>query len=296
MSPFRDHDDPRADTPEDLARALDHLPPARPRPEFAAELERRFLAEATVDAPPSPGAAPRAFAPAARVRPRGRRWVHVVAIAAAAAIALAVWRWPYPSQWQVIEENRFDAVSVDGRVFGFDQRTELAEALVNGSVIETREDGLDLRLGERLAVALGADTALQLVHVPEPAVGAQIRLETLRGHVSFATGPEFPGNELVVRTRDVQVAVTGTEFAIDVDGAGTCVCCADGEVRAVMPTAPTARDEEPRRTNDAGESEALAIESGKNAFFAREAGTAVEGTAVEEHLLPIARIRAAWDR
>jgi ferric-dicitrate binding protein FerR (iron transport regulator) len=290
----QDSSDPRLDTPADLAAALDRLPPVRARAEFQAELQRRF-----VDAP-IPVAAPppsRSFAPI-EAPPRRSRWLQIVTIAAAAGIAVLLWRWPYAPNWTVLGGSRFDHVTVDGKSFTFDQREELAAALHDGVEIDTGEGQLDLRLDQRVALHLGSQTTLMLVRVPEPAMGAEITLEAKNGSVAVVTGPEFAGAGLVVRSPDADARVVGTEFAVDIFAAGTCVCCAAGHVRVLpvgteLTPAPVDPTEE---SDDTPAVDARAVAPNRNNWIDRDRSKPVEeGDADAGHLAPLQRLRGAWN-
>jgi ferric-dicitrate binding protein FerR (iron transport regulator) len=293
-----DSSDPRLDTPADLAAALDRLPPVRARAEFEAELRRRF-----VDAPVPIAAPPpvRSIAPI-EAPPRRSRWLQVVTIAAAAGIAMLLWRWPYAPNWSVLGGSQFEHVTVDGKSFTFEQQEELAEALHDGVEIETGEGQLDLRLDQRLAVHLGPQTTLVLLRVPEPAMGAEIMLEAKSGHVAVVTGPEFAGAGLVVRSPDADARVVGTEFAVDIIPAGmwagTCVCCAAGQVRVLpvgteLAPAPVDPTEEP---DDMPADDVSAVGAGRNNFVHRDRFKPVEaGEADADHLAPLQQLRGAWE-
>jgi hypothetical protein len=250
-SPSRpDGPDPHPD-PE-LATALESWRPPPAQPAFREELRARFLAGEGAQSPAAESAAgraaPRAIPPAGGGA--GLRWFPWAAAAGLAAALLLYFlgpgsgpgsgpggrqgagpRAPHGLAWTVLEGSRGDGLSVDGASFSTAEPARLVAALAPGAVLETgAATRLQLKLDRRLVLELGPHSRLTLASLPPQATPGALLLDAERGGLRIVTGPGFEGSSLTVGSPDALVRVVGTEFAVDVDAQGTCVCCTGGTV------------------------------------------------------------------
>lgn len=269
-----------ADEPRDaeIERLLGDLPRPAASAAFRARSREQFLAvdgarEAQV-APSGPRQVP--------VRTRAFPFVWPLVIAASIAFVLFfVMSRDSRSRWSVVEtaagaHYKIDELPVDDR-----DPARLLDLLQTARQIETADAGLVVRLSDQFLVELGPHTKVSGMSFPAAGMYS-IRAES--GSLRVCTGPGFSGNRLRILTDHMESSVVGTVFGLDVEAAGTCLCCAQGVVKC-----------DPR---DGGGSKP--VEAGQMCFAYPTGKAAARGAAVEEHLEPLRRLqeRAAtiWQR
>jgi ferric-dicitrate binding protein FerR (iron transport regulator) len=229
-----DHDD----LGPDAARARDavrDLPPASADPEFRARLREGFVAGTLTAVVPETGDAdgdpPRAVAGPRAWWSRPPLWVP---LAAAAALALVLGIGNQAPAWQVTLLEGAGEVSVDGKVYATSDRVALAQALARGGELRlSPEVAMDLVSAGQVAVGMHPGAAMTLSPAPPRWWDRRARFEVHTGEVFITTGGAFSGAQLVVATREAQVEVVGTTFAVEALPQGTCVCVHEGRVRVM---------------------------------------------------------------
>lgn len=253
---------------EALERALRLVAPPAARPAFKTELRARFLAAegAREPAPAAPIDAARdsrrgtasasgrdaAGGDAGNAGDAGRDTVRrrfpfvpfVVLAAAAAVVAMFFAVGESVQPWRVIDARGNGSVVVDGIEIDPDDAARFERALGSARSIDTR--GRDLRIVRGEEVVLDLASGTRLAQMRFPAAGPY-SLFADAGSLRVATGASFGGRSLRVQTRDLDLDVVGTVFAVDVEDGGSCVCCLEGRV-AVQPKSDAAsRPVEPGR-------------------------------------------------
>lgn len=277
---------------EALERALRLVAPPAARPEFKSELRGRFLAADGV-----PESAPIASIDAARDSGRGtatgsarddagsagrdtvrRRFPLVplfVLAAAAAVVALFFSVGESVQPWRVIDARGSGMVVVDGIEIDPDDAARFERALASARSIDTRLRELRMVRGSEVVLDLGPGTRLAQIRFP---AAGPYSLFTDAGSLRVATGDAFGGKKLRVQTRDLDLDVVGTVFAVDVEAEGSCVCCLEGSV-AVQPKAEAA---------------AKPVEPGRMCFASSDRTHAVVwGASMPAHSAPLETLRAA---
>ena len=191
------------------ARALvpQPSPPARRRAQLA------FLSEvASVQAPPPPS--------------RGYR--AIVWLAAAAAIVLVTFLVPEPDRWRVVLDGQ---LALDEETFGPGEEDRLAAELESSGWIESQAERVRFTLAGALELELAPGSSLHFPPLPELDGLRPLDFELARGEAYLRTLASYPGNPILVHTDGADVALSGTTVGILVDGAGTCVCVAEGTAR-----------------------------------------------------------------
>lgn len=259
MSDGRDHGRRDAEPGPDLRRALQQLERPAARPEFRAALRERFL-DVGEERPGTATPAARAGAP-----PPRRLLLLAGTLAAAAAIVLTMLltksRAPL---WRVHPSSTASTVVVDGIALRGDDAASLVAALETARELEAR--GGTLRVCVRDEAWIEITDGTRLSQMKFAAAGPyQVRTDT--GSLAVATLPAFAGRGMRVVTQDVDVQVTGTTFAVDVDAEGSCVCILEGTVRC-QPAGETLRP----------------VAAGEMCFSFRNRAAPVWGPACEPHL------------
>ncbi len=191
-------------------------------PAFKRGLRDAFLEGALPPVLPSP---PRSA--------RSMSWrFRLIGAALATAAGLLLWTTlvrPTPSPWRVQPAGFVAAeVTVDAQSLAGLSAQEVGRRLVGARHLATGNAPLRVEWGRVLLLELGPNSAVELSGLELSRT--DLALASERGSLRLATGPDFPGRQLELRTPDVEVAVVGTVFGIDIEAYGTCVCCAEGEV------------------------------------------------------------------
>lgn len=250
--------DPRDEVEPDLRRALEHARRPVARPEFRAELGRRFLDGA-------------ARAPVDRPRRRLALVVAAVSVAAAVVVALFLTRERAPT-WRVHPASTVATVVVDGVAIPIADGARLVDALGTAREVEVRGGTLRVGVRDEAWIELGDGTRLSQMRFP--AAGAyQARADS--GSLRVATLPKFGGRGMRVLTADFDLQVVGTTFGVDVDARGSCLCTLDGTVEC----------------KPVGEKAMRAVGGGAMCFARHDGGAPTWGTAHEAHLGPLRSLR-----
>jgi hypothetical protein len=282
-----------------LERALRGVEPAQARAGFRAELRQRFLDVSQLA--PGPHAAVDAAGPARAVQdraaqdranqgratqgrelgreaghaaPRRRIALLVAPLAAAAALVLfLLLDRPRPRVWEVLDGTSAGVCLVDGRRFDTREREPLCEALASASEIDSLDATLRLAVRDEALVELAPRTRVSAARFS--AAGAWT-LRADEGSLRIATLPGFRGRGLTVHTPDLDVRLSGTALAVDVEPQGTCVCCLEG----TLDCRPDGCEPGP-------------VASGAMCFGYRDRRPAARGAAYEPHVAPLRELMAA---
>lgn len=196
------------------------------RPAFRSDLKERFLAGPEL-APSraAPGvSAPRRPAPLGRVFPFV--WPLVVA-ASITFLVVYVMRRDATMRWRVVGVDGGGQYVVDGARVHSSEGTRLLDLVQTAREIETFDAGLRLQLNDELVLELAPRTRVSELSFP-PA--NPYTIHSGAGSVRVTTGPGF-ANRLRLLTNDLEMAVVGTTFGVDIEADGTCLCCLSGTVK-----------------------------------------------------------------
>ena len=222
-----------------LASLLDGFQPEPARAEFRQELLEQFLRGDQRKARPqvrrSVRSARRRAAPRS-ARKQSWRWRLLVGGGLAAAAALLLWfrsSHEAGSDWSVQSDlSAHQDLMIDGKRPSASGPAALAKRLNTARILETGQQGLNLRFGDLLYLEMGPESILDLSGMPADGDEGDLTLASSKGIFRLATGPDFGGGRrLVFDTPDIEASVVGTIFGVDVyPEKGTCVCCIESEV------------------------------------------------------------------
>jgi hypothetical protein len=244
-------------------------------PAFRARLKEQFLATAG----PVPDVMPPVMVPR-RTRMFPFLWPFVLA-ASVAFILHYVISHDANVRWHVVGTEGGGEYVIDGRRMHSSETGKLLDAVQTAHEIETFDAGLRLQLADDLMLDLAPKTRVSQLSFPAAHVYS---IYANVGSLRITTGPNFPGNRLRVMTDDMETAVVGTTFALDVEALGTCLCCIDGTVKC------DARDTRGMQPADAGRM-CFAFHTGKKPLW---------GEAVPQHVEPLEKLKsfaaAVWKK
>jgi ferric-dicitrate binding protein FerR (iron transport regulator) len=211
-----------------MERALALVPRPAPRPEFLRDLRTQFMNVAAAQtAAPTHAARPKRT----QARTRIPVWAIAAGILAVAASALAVFalRGPGGARWTPVDgRTPRSPLIVDGRSVA---PHELADAIADPAVahtIITGPEGLWLWLDGSVCCEIAPDSEVEVGPIPRD--GASLVIVARKGTLRACTADQFVGSRMDVKTPQLDLVVTGTAFAIDIEEDGTCVCCLEGQV------------------------------------------------------------------
>jgi len=157
-------------------------------------------------------------------------WIPIPVAAAVLLFALFLPR-PAPT-WAVQAMHGEGQIEIDGQILAADESALVARALGSGGRVRTLEEvSLDLRLDDRLLLALdeGADVTLPVL--AEPGAPGPLISEVHHGELRIKTGPGFPGTELHILTTEGRTEIVGTIISVYKADDYTCVCVLEGTAR-----------------------------------------------------------------
>jgi hypothetical protein len=155
------------------------------------------------------------------------RWTWLLAPVAAAAILLVVMMLPSTApMWTVYGQGQ---VEIGGQVLSLDDPQAIARALESGGEVLVLEgSSLDLRLDDRLVLALVEGTEATVPAPPGRGSEVPLVYEVRDGELRIMTGPGFPGAALHVLTAESRTEIVGTVVSVYKGGGYTCVCVLEG--------------------------------------------------------------------
>jgi ferric-dicitrate binding protein FerR (iron transport regulator) len=190
----------------------------RADPAFRERLKRQF----------SDGTISQAAGRREPAAPRGLpRWGWLFVPAAAVVVLLVVLLLPDPAPyWTVYGHGQ---VEIDGEVYSLDRPQLITRALEDGGEIHVLEaSSLDLRLDDRLILALVEGTEATVPAPLSRGSESPLAYEVRHGELRIKTGPEFPGAELRVFTPESLTEIVGTIVSVYKGDGYTCVCVLEG--------------------------------------------------------------------
>lgn len=270
--------------PDSRDRELERLLEQARRPAataaFRARLRDEFLSSPGTATEPVP-ADGRPTSEPRRVQPRSRIFPFVWPLVVAASIAFLihfVLSRDANLRWRVIGVGGGGEFIVDGRKIHSSEGTRLQDALQTAREIETFEAGLRLQLADEIVVELGPKTRVSQLSFP-PAQSYSAYTNT--GSLRMTTGPGY-ANRMRVLTDTLEMVVVGTTFGVDVEEAGTCLCCTSGMVKC------DARDGRGM----------LPVEAGHMCFAFRSGQKPLWGDVARHHAEPLEKLasfaNSAW--
>jgi hypothetical protein len=188
---------------------------------FRARLKREFI-DGTISAPAVSQHEPRARA----------RWWWIL-VPAAAAVLLFVLFMPGPaSTWVMQGVEGEGQIEIEGQTLTTGAPDLIGRALGSGGRVRVPEGvSLDLRLNDRLLLALVAGTDATVPAPLEPNAESPLIAEVHAGDLMIKTGPGFPGTELHIITTDGRTEIVGSVVAVYKGDGYTCVCVLEGTAR-----------------------------------------------------------------
>lgn len=190
---------------------------------FRERLKREFVSGTIAERAPARGK------PRSRRSPRGW-WVLVPAAAGVLLFALLLPR-PAPT-WLVQDVHGQGRVEIDGRTLAADEPSLVARALGSGGRVRIPEGvSLDVRLGDRLILALDEGADMTVPGLPERGRRGLLIGKLHDGELRIKTGPGFPGTELRVLTAEGTTEIVGTVVSVYKGDGYTCVCVLEGTAR-----------------------------------------------------------------
>jgi len=211
----------RAEPSAELARELDRFGAVTARAEFRETLRHHFVGGAAER--PRRAAQPPSQVPAA-ARRQSWRW-RLVGGSLAAAAALLV--------YIALFTTAYGGLRVNGELVA--RRVgpaELQRRLASAETIRTGSQPVRVRLGDAVLIEMEAESELDLTRARLASQAGPLILEGKAGRFRVATGPAFAGTvgKLSFHAPFARIEVTGTVFGVDIEAAGTCVCCTQGSV------------------------------------------------------------------
>ena len=157
-------------------------------------------------------------------------WAWVLVPAAAAVLLLAIFlpRNSAPA-WSIQAVHGEGVIEVEGQPLPTGEPERIAQALVAGGHLLLPDGiGLDLRLDDRLILAVDKGSDVTLQALPEPGAQELLVAEVHDGELRIMTGPGFPGTEMHILTAEGRTEITGTIISVYKDDGYTCVCVLEG--------------------------------------------------------------------
>jgi FecR protein len=228
-------------------------------PAFRARVKQQFLAPEPV-----------------MVRQRTRMFPFVWPFVLAASVAFIlhyVLSQDAKVRWHVVGTDGGGEFIVDGRRIHSSEGPRLLDAVQTAHEIETFTAGLRLKLNDDLLLEIAPKTRVSQLSFP---AAHMYSIYTNAGSLRITTGPTFDGQRLRVMTDDMETAVVGTTFAVDVEALGTCLCCIAGTVKC------DARDGRGMVPTEAGHM-CYAFHSGKKPEW---------GMAMQQHAEPLEKLKS----
>lgn len=208
---------PQEEKARDAVRALPEVPAD---PAFRARLSREFATGLILDRPPL----------VRPPRPRWKtavRWGYIPAAAAILVVMLLIQnRGP---DWILIQSSKHGTAVVDGHVFDLGVKGQALDAFrPRADVALTGDAEITLLSPGVLAMQVAPGTAFHVPNPPGRWFGKTMRASLGQGELRFMTGPDFPGDRLIVKTPEGEAEVTGTAISVWRQGTTTCVCVLKG--------------------------------------------------------------------
>jgi hypothetical protein len=192
---------------------------------FRARLKREFIG-GTISEP-----AVRQEESRARGLPRWW-WIPIPVAAVVLLLALLLPRPTPTPTWSVQAVHGEGRVEIDGQILAADEPALVARALGAGGRVRTLEEvSLDLRLDDRLLLALDEGTDVTLPGLRERGAPGPMISEVHHGELRIKTGPGFPGTELHILTTEGRTEIVGTIISVYKADDYTCVCVLEGTAR-----------------------------------------------------------------
>jgi ferric-dicitrate binding protein FerR (iron transport regulator) len=200
------------------------LPPPAADPAFRAHARQRFLSGRSRAEPAKVLALP--------MPPRHRVQAFAWAAAAAVLVVTSVAVLNRGPAWQVTSVQG-DGIAVVNQVpIPLGHTADLAAALRPGARLRVPEGTMvEISAPGALIIQLMNGADMILPATPARWFGRHVTAELARGELRIHTGEPFVGANLMVRTPEADVRVTGTTLAVICEPHGTCVCVFEGAVR-----------------------------------------------------------------
>ena len=158
------------------------------------------------------------------------RWSWVLIPAAAVILLFAIF-FPRTSvpEWSVQAVHGEGRIEIEGQVLATDEQDLVSQLLSAGGRVRLPEEvALDLRLDDRLILALAEGSDVTLPVPLEPGSRGPLVSEVHHGELRIMTGPGFPGIEMHILTTEGRTEISGTIISVYKGDSYTCVCVLEG--------------------------------------------------------------------
>jgi len=181
------------------------------------------------------------------------------------------------SSWSIASAaSNVSEIQVDG-AYGKDV-IELESMLASAQSITTGDTTVRLKYADLFVLELGEESTIDLTQLPVDGEGSYI-LTGEKGSLRLATGPGFPGHELIFRAPDLEAGIIGTIFGVDIFPYGTCLCCTEGLIGVRART---------------GTSNSVRVADDQRDFVDRTGGHDV-GVVMDAHAGPLRELAGFWE-
>ena len=155
-------------------------------------------------------------------------WVALPAAAVILLFALLLPRTPVPA-WSVQAVRGEGRIEIDGEAVESSDTDRLEQLLASGGhVLLDQAVSIDLRLNDRLILALDEGSDVTLPAPPDTTVTNTLIADVHGGEMHVMTGPGFPGTAMHILTSDGRTEITGTNISVYKGDGYTCVCVLEG--------------------------------------------------------------------
>jgi hypothetical protein len=207
-------------TPEEesIRREIQGLSEVQADPTFRDKLLRDFIT-GDIDELPSPP--PRSA--------RGRWWRGALVPACAAALFIIVMLSQGPP-WSLLNVTGDGEIVVNDTAVSAKNPSELARLIGPRAQIKVPE-GVQLQLvcPGILLLQITPHTEMTVPQAPRRWFKGALQSWVEKGEILVKTGPDFPGQELLIQTREGQILLSGTTISVYKGDDFTCVCVLAGQ-------------------------------------------------------------------
>lgn len=158
------------------------------------------------------------------------RWAWALVPVAAVILLFAIF-FPRTSApvWSVQAVHGEGRIEIEGQALATGEPELVARALDAGGLVRLAEEvALDLRLDDRLILALAEGSEVTLPAPLGRGSSGPLVSEVHHGELKIMTGPGFPGTEMHILTAEGRTEITGTIISVYKGDGYTCVCVLQG--------------------------------------------------------------------
>ncbi len=197
-------------------------------PDFKSRLEQAFVSGAFADPTAQAKQWEREQAPRPAGGPRWR-WALVPALGILIGVLVVLSQGP---PWSLRTVTGAGEILVNGRAVSALERDELARTIGPEAHLQVPE-GVEIQIVCRgvLLVEIMPGTEMTVPHAPRRWFKGTLRSWVHKGEILVKSGPNFPGQELLIQTAEGKIFLSGTTISVYKGDDFTCVCVLTGEAR-----------------------------------------------------------------